>query len=709
MLASFRWMLGLILILVAGWGLIAAAAYGAHHYHLGVNYKVAAIAAAIVSLILFTILERDMWLSRFMGLRISSRSSPLIEALFMWLLGVPGLMLRGSATADAAAEGRRGPSDVGTGREVVETIVFVVVLVLLLKSFAAEAFVIPTGSMAETLYGYQMQVTCPKCAFEFPVNASNVVDPSDGQPMLIRECTCPNCREIIKIMKHDQEDFRSGEEARAELATQKSDSSTGDRVLVAKFLYDTVNRGPNRLDVVVFKYPGDSNPSPHGPPYPESGPQKGYTPMNYIKRLCGLSGETIGIWYGKLYSLPADQLPAEKKEEYRRRALERIWENRIRSAPAHQRAVLEARRDRGEEPENWQKDLWKWEFMFRGDLDEQLKNNDGFQIIRKSPAKLLDMRRIVYDNDHPPMDLKGDQQNRWDGDSSVWSDSAPHGFQAKGPTDHTAWLRYRHILRPSPDAPWRGKRAELITDFMGYNTYEPHRGGKQPGPNWVGDLLLECEVIVDQVGGEFTMELSKGLDRFRAVFDLTSGKCTLYHLNEPHKRLSPPEDSEFSELTSKPTTLQTKGEHLVRFANVDDRLVVWVDNDTPFGDGFPYLAKSPEGPTENDLQPASLGVKGAQLQVHKLSLWRDTYYTRDPSEGTDWRGADPDWSDPETWDPLRQLAPNTFYVQPGHYLCLGDNSPESSDSRSWGQVPERLLLGRALMVYYPFTRAGRIR
>src|SRR3954452_7601275 len=57
-------------------------------------------------------------------------------------------------------------------REVVETIVFVVVLVLLLKSFAAEAFVIPTGSMAETLYGYQKLVTCPECKLEFPVNCS---------------------------------------------------------------------------------------------------------------------------------------------------------------------------------------------------------------------------------------------------------------------------------------------------------------------------------------------------------------------------------------------------------------------------------------------------------------------------------------------------------------------------------------------------------
>src|SRR5213595_3659467 len=67
-------------------------------------------------------------------------------------------------------------------REVVETIVFVVVLVLLLKSFVAEAFVIPTGSMAETLYGYQKIVECPKCQYYFPVNCSVEVDPQQGPP-----------------------------------------------------------------------------------------------------------------------------------------------------------------------------------------------------------------------------------------------------------------------------------------------------------------------------------------------------------------------------------------------------------------------------------------------------------------------------------------------------------------------------------------------
>src|SRR5690242_18510382 len=79
-------------------------------------------------------------------------------------------------------------------REIVETIVFVIVLVLLLKTFVAEAFVIPTGSMAETLLGYQKWVTCPQCGYEFPVNCSSEVDPQQGPPVEVIACTCPNCR-----------------------------------------------------------------------------------------------------------------------------------------------------------------------------------------------------------------------------------------------------------------------------------------------------------------------------------------------------------------------------------------------------------------------------------------------------------------------------------------------------------------------------------
>jgi Signal peptidase, peptidase S26 len=80
-------------------------------------------------------------------------------------------------------------------RETIETVVFVIVLVLMLKTFLAEAFVIPTGSMATTLYGYHKDITCEKCGYEFPLNVSPWAEPSGDPPRGTPIFTgrCPNC------------------------------------------------------------------------------------------------------------------------------------------------------------------------------------------------------------------------------------------------------------------------------------------------------------------------------------------------------------------------------------------------------------------------------------------------------------------------------------------------------------------------------------
>ncbi len=653
------WFAGLVIVLVCGWGVLYLVFYLTRSHAR--SPELALAIAAPLNFFVFLLLERNLWLSRLMGLRISPRSTPRYNqwysAFLLWFFGVPGLLFRSTVTPSQATARKDEPAPpADSTREIVETVVFVVVLVLMLKSFVAEAFVIPTGSMATTELGYQKMVECPKCGIEFPVNCSQEVDPNDGIPTRITGCTCPNCRQAIHF-----EGTRPGWEAPGREYVEVPDPgwNSGDRVLVAKFLYDLAERLPDRLDVVVFKFPGDEK-------FPHSGPQKNYVPMNYIKRLVALPGETVAICGGKLYVLPPDKGPHFDDAEKARTDPElaaNLWQLRY----THQNEPV-------------LNDLWK---------------SGQFVIVRKRPDTILSMRRLVYDNDHPASDLGLD---RWRG--AGWVADDKHGFHAAGDGDEVRWLRYSHLLRTYTPKP------SLITDFMGYNTWESSLHSGPPGQNWASDLILECEVTVEQPDAQVVLEVAKGADLFRARFDAGSGSCTLARVRDADRG----EEKEET-LETKPTRLKGKGTYRVRFANVDDRLVVWVDNSLPFEDGVSYAPSNRVGPTKaNDLdRPAGVGVKGAAA-VHHLKLYRDTYYTA--CQGGSPSRSDVevrDWSDPKEWEGLQQPPVLTMYVQPGHFLCMGDNSPESSDGRSWGTVPRRLLLGRALLVYWPANRAGRIR
>ena len=45
-------------------------------------------------------------------------------------------------------------------------------------------------------------------------------------------------------------------------------------------------------------------------------------------------------------------------------------------------------------------------------------------------------------------------------------------------------------------------------------------------------------------------------------------------------------------------------------------------------------------------------------------------------------------------------------VGPGHYYVLGDHREFSNDSRAWGGVERRLIYGKAVFVYWPFSQMG---
>ena len=70
-------------------------------------------------------------------------------------------------------------------RETVESIVIAFVLAFLFRTFEAEAFVIPTGSMAPTLMGRHKDLVCPRCGCAYRVGSSEEVDENEvpkGRP-----------------------------------------------------------------------------------------------------------------------------------------------------------------------------------------------------------------------------------------------------------------------------------------------------------------------------------------------------------------------------------------------------------------------------------------------------------------------------------------------------------------------------------------------
>ncbi len=596
-------------------------------------------------------------------------------------------------------------------REAVETLVFVVTLVLMLKLFAVEAFVIPTGSMAETLYGIQKLVTCPECGHEYPVNSTDEVEPQGrargddnegGNPRLalLSGACCPNCRHTYDWVKEGK----------------RPDNNSGDRVLVHKAIYALAD--PSRADVVVFKFPVD--------------PQLDFSAQNYIKRLWGLGGETIAIYRGDLYrstalTYPTDELDTFGTPKYPRPAAgeeSKLWEGP---------AVSDGSRTNPKYPPPGVKsgdytyhNAADAVARFSADLAAGFKGT-GFEPIRKPASAALAMRRIVYDNEHQSKFLldKG-VPARWQADGAGWKPAGVNGPKSFAHTAGEGRLTYTHrVPGPPVEVPalnafdrtrYATDRERLaggyqeglypagaVTNFLGYNTAE---SGGQPRRDVVqfpvGDLMLEATVTLN-AGASVTLELSKGTRRFRAT--CREGGVTLSVVG--------PGGGDLGTAAAK---LTAGSSHDLRFSNFDSQLRVWVGGrllDFP-GDGL-YTAWESSGfdaacgaalggvfapaawgaTVQNDIAaPAGIAVTGG-VSVSGLRLFADTYFS--PASKRPSQDADPD-------DLL-----DTFYVQPGHYFCLGDNSGQSLDGRVWGLVPQRLLLGKAMFVFWPHNRIGFIK
>jgi signal peptidase I len=50
--------------------------------------------------------------------------------------------------------------------------------------------------------------------------------------------------------------------------------------------------------------------------------------------------------------------------------------------------------------------------------------------------------------------------------------------------------------------------------------------------------------------------------------------------------------------------------------------------------------------------------------------------------------------------------PDTITIPPGYYFMMGDNRGDSLDSRFWGPIPQKYIIGEAFFTYWPLSRIG---
>jgi len=169
--------------------------------------------------------------------------------------------------------------DIGV-RETIESIIVAIVLALMFRAYEAEAFIIPTGSMAPSLQGQHMDLECDNCKLRYRSSASHESS-IDQQPDTVISTYCPICQFQTRMRESAPDHV----------------SNNGDRILVNKFIYDF--QDPERYDVIVFKNPNNGK-------------------QNYIKRLIGLPGDNILIENGDIY-LMIDQGNGKYKKQITRK------------------------------------------------------------------------------------------------------------------------------------------------------------------------------------------------------------------------------------------------------------------------------------------------------------------------------------------------------------------------------------------------------
>jgi signal peptidase I len=558
-----------------------------------------------------------------------------------------------------------------TVKETLESIVVAFILAFVFRAFIVEAFVIPTGSMAVTLYGRQLTKTCSTCGFEYALGEP----PPENRERERRLC-CPNCR-----MARDQ--FTPSELKRAD---------SGDRILVHKWPLDLPGRwlGAKRWEVTVFKDPEDGR-------------------TNFIKRLVGLPGEVLEIIDGDVYAARIEDLSPEVLDQFDQ--LRKL--NHRYGSGGREMGSSEMREE-----------IRKLYAEVNKKVLPHLKIQ---RKIEQTPLAQQSLWFNVYNHDFlPNYELRSDQMKPpvgWSPDTpdaaNAWKDTSQRTIKFESVSDETLYLRFEGV----------------IDDFYAYNNDDagegPNaRGGFSSFRRLVGDLRLSLSWMIRAGSGDLVLEMNRDTDKFIATIG-TSGKVKLEveHLlgESAVRRESVPESS---------TTDAFARDRAVRveFINVDYQVLLLIDgklvartNDKQYHPSLEKLERFCRSTPPDAIYSAGpqvepstvrIGGRNMQCELRHLALERDVYYRSQPlyphqSNLQDWLG----WGTAGRPILLRRERSKEGKCYAAEYFMLGDNSPQSKDSRLWaetgehllplgdeyqrGTVPEDQLIGKAFFVYWP--------
>ena len=273
----------------------------------------------------------------------------------------------------------------------------------------------------------------------------------------------------------------------------------------------------------------------------------------------------------------------------------------------------------------------------------ELKHGDVW-INRRPWVKTLAQQRAVRQFVH----RETERTLRWHANDSAkwrWSGS---GWELD-PNQETPWhwLRYVH------------QDGKPVTDDVSHNA------GLSRRLNLVSDFALSAKLKV-RGGGQLALDVNDGRQTLRVTLVLPEGKMSL----AANGRLL-----HTAVLSAESRGKLARGAVLLELSNFDRHLLLAIGSRVELS--HPLTDASPPLGTKG---PLAVGAAGLQVTLGELTVYRDIHYSRQAVG--------------EVYD----AESAGLRLGSGEYYLLGDNSPISLDSRGWGGVSARLLLGRPLGV-----------